>query len=551
MRRNTLWGVAAIVVTFSLVQSFAQEISVPPLIKFESVLRNAAGQALAGVQGVTFGLYEDKSGGVPLWLETQNVNSDDQGRFVALLGATTGRGVPLDLFAAGKARWLSVRANSSEQEQERILLLSVPYSLKASDADTLGGKPLSAFVLASNDQSAPVSSNMSKADDVVVSALTQGTPGRLALFDTDTTSLKDSVITQSSAGLIGVGTGSPTSNFHISTGGSDVTFNMENTGTGGRAYRWDSTNNSSFFGGGRLVMQDINSGGLARMSIDANGFVGFGTAFPGSNLDVVGNNQDMTFNFNNTGPGGHSYRWDSTNSNSGFGGGRLVLQDVSVGGLARFSIDGNGLVGIGTATPAEKLDVTGNIQAAGTVSGTRLISSVATGTAPLTVSSTTQVANLNASLLGGLPASSFGDITGVTAGAGLTGGATSGNASVALNTAALTRGVTYLAGCDTCSVLVDTDDQKTIYFNVVGSMTINSVTCFSNVGTPTINILRDDGTAANVLNSDLACSPSGTTSTDISVSEATLNLNEKLDFAILNAGLTTNRVTVSIKLTVN
>jgi hypothetical protein len=167
------------------------------------------------------------------------------------------------------------------------------------------------------------------------------------------------------------------------------------------------------------------------------------------------------------------------------------------------------------------------------------------------VGSTTQVSNLNASLLGGLPASAFGDITGVTAGAGLTGGADSGNAALGLTVAARTRGITYLAGCDTCSPLADSDDQKTIYFNVVGPMTIASVTCFSDAGSPSINIQRDDGTPASVLTSDMTCSPSGTTTDSFSGSEAVINLGEKLDFVISSAGGTTKRITLSIKTVVN
>ncbi len=49
----------------------------------------------------------------------------------------------------------------------------------------------------------------------------------------------------------------------------------------------------------------------------------------------------------------------------------------------------------------------GNVSAAGSLSGKQLISTVATGTAPLQVASTTLVPNLNASLLGGKAASAF------------------------------------------------------------------------------------------------------------------------------------------------
>src|SRR5207245_7367940 len=52
-------------------------------------------------------------------------------------------------------------------EQPRVLLLSVPYALKAADAETIGGLPPSAFVLA-----APQTSSAS------VAASTGGSPSQ-------------------------------------------------------------------------------------------------------------------------------------------------------------------------------------------------------------------------------------------------------------------------------------------------------------------------------------------------------------------------------------
>jgi hypothetical protein len=99
-------------------------------------------------------------------METQNVTADAEGNYSVQLGATKPRGLPLDLFSSGEARWLGVRINNGE-EQPRVLLLSVPYALKAADAETVGGLPPSAFVLAapptaagpSNDASANRASN--------------------------------------------------------------------------------------------------------------------------------------------------------------------------------------------------------------------------------------------------------------------------------------------------------------------------------------------------------------------------------------------------------
>lgn len=56
--------------------------------------------------------------------------------------------------------------------------------------------------------------------------------------------------------------------------------------------------------------------------------------------------------------------------------------------------------------------VTGTLAATSTVQGTQLISTIATGTAPLVVSSTTQVANLNVATAGSFSGNLSGDVTG-------------------------------------------------------------------------------------------------------------------------------------------
>ncbi|MGO9270756.1 MAG: hypothetical protein ACLQOO_10980, partial [Terriglobia bacterium] len=101
------------------------------------------------VVGVTFSLYELQEGGSPLWSESQQVRLDEQGRYAVLLGATEAEGLPLDLFTSGRALWLAVQPQlPGAVEQPRVLLVAVPYALKASDSDTLGGKPASAYALA-------------------------------------------------------------------------------------------------------------------------------------------------------------------------------------------------------------------------------------------------------------------------------------------------------------------------------------------------------------------------------------------------------------------
>jgi len=128
-------------------QSSATGAPVPNLVNFAGTLKDSRGHPIQSVTGVTFSLYAQEEGGVPLWLETQNVQADGKGNYTVQLGATKAEGLPLELFTSSTARWLGVQINGGE-EQPRVLLVSVPYALKAADSQTLGGLPASAFMLA-------------------------------------------------------------------------------------------------------------------------------------------------------------------------------------------------------------------------------------------------------------------------------------------------------------------------------------------------------------------------------------------------------------------
>lgn len=138
----------------SLSERRETEPAVPRLVKLSGHQKDATGRPRTGIAGMTFALYRDQTGGSPLWLETQNVYLDDQGSYSVILGSSHSNGIPLELFASGEARWLGIRVLlPGEEEQERLQLISVPYALKAGDAATLGGKPLSAFLLAPEEDS--------------------------------------------------------------------------------------------------------------------------------------------------------------------------------------------------------------------------------------------------------------------------------------------------------------------------------------------------------------------------------------------------------------
>src|SRR5712691_7670369 len=188
-------------------------LAVPRLIKFAGTLRDAQGKPLSNTVGLTFAIYKEQEGGAALWLETQNVPLDEQGHYSVLLGATKSDGLPLELFTSGEPRWLGVQVNlPKELEQPRVLLVSVPYALKAADAETLGGKPFSAFVLATppSEGGAGASKVSNAAATRAVAAATiggGGTQNFVAKFDATGANVINSSLFDN--GQVGIGTTSP------------------------------------------------------------------------------------------------------------------------------------------------------------------------------------------------------------------------------------------------------------------------------------------------------------------------------------------------------
>ncbi len=134
---------------------------VPRLIRFSGVALDETHNPMTGVLGFTFSLYEDQQGGSALWVETQNIQADANGHYTALLGSASAEGMPLELFSSGEAQWLGVQIQG-QAERARVLLVSVPYALKAHEAETLSGRSISDFVLL-NKASSSSSSNATEA----------------------------------------------------------------------------------------------------------------------------------------------------------------------------------------------------------------------------------------------------------------------------------------------------------------------------------------------------------------------------------------------------
>jgi hypothetical protein len=332
---------------------------VPRLVNFSGKAIDAQRKVITGIFGATFAIYKDQFEGSPVWIETQNVQADARGNFTAQLGAANPEGLPLDLFSSAEARWLGVTFNGG-QEQPRVLLLSVPYALKAADAQTLGGLPASAFVLATpviageaSLSSPAAAANSSSASPSTSSDVTTsgGTANALPLFTT-ATNVQNSIVTQTGTTAVTVA-GKLN---HPATGAATATAGKNSQPETFVASAFNKTTSAAVPQTFELQAEpagnDTTSAGAT-----LNLLFGSGTAAPAETGLKIGPKGVITFAAGQTFP-----------------------------------------------------TVTGNETVTGDLTASELISTVATGTAPLKVASTTQVANLNASFLDGLPATSFANL---------------------------------------------------------------------------------------------------------------------------------------------
>lgn len=349
---------------------------VPQIVSFSGSLQNVRN---AGSVGITFCLYKDQHGGAPLWIETQNVMVDADGKFTVALGADHASGVPLDLFASGQARWLGIQPES-QPEQDRVLLATVPYAAKAGDAETLGGKPLSAFVLA---QQTTGTLTAEKPASLMATSLWPGGATANSTAPTwlsnympkflDASTLGNSTIVDT-GGKIGIGTATPESILDV-VGNSGMMVKIGNVPW---AFRFGS----------------LQSG---------TQFIGIGVKKNGANNNYVATSQNIA-TVNHT---AMEFNYD--------GSWRIKQQshqpdDTILNLSTSLALTPDGNFGVGTNAPAQKIEVSGNVKINGTGNGIMFPDGTSLKTA------------------------NVGTLTGVTVGTGLTGGGTSGILAVGLDT---------------------------------------------------------------------------------------------------------------------
>ena len=387
--------------------------AVPHWVRFSGTVKDANGSTRNGVLGVTFALYKEEQGGAPLWLETQNVQIDLNGHYTVNLGATKSDGLPQELFVTGEARWLGVQVEG-QVEQLRTLLLSVPYALKAGDAETVGGLPPSAFVLvAPNGGSTGSGTSRNYSDSGNQPPVGgSGTQNFIPLWTDNSGTLGNSVMFQSGTGSsakTGINTTTPAATLDVN--GAVISrgaLQLPSTGTasasGGFKSQPFSLQGSSFNSGTQQAIGPLfqwqtepTGNNTSNPAGTLNLLYGNGGGQPGETGLNIANNGRITFAAGQTFPG------------------TGTITGVTAGsGLVGGGTSGNVTISINTAAAqktyarlAAANTFTANQTVNATLSAKQLISTATQGTAPLQVSSTTQVPNLNASLLDGLSANAF------------------------------------------------------------------------------------------------------------------------------------------------
>jgi endosialidase-like protein len=311
-------AVSALVLTLVLSSgvAFAQSapdpsVSIPRLITITGVYRPADGRPPAAVETVTLSVYAEETGGTPLFQETQQVTLDDRGRYSVVLGAAHTDGIPPSVFAAG-AQWLGTAfERTGEAEGPRVRLTSVPYALRAAEADTLGGHPASDYQLATGGTSTARTAAGTQSDVTAPAAELPGTPNQIAKY-VSTTDVGPAAMYESGTGLVGIGTTTPFDSLHIR-------FTNTNGGATGLAVQNLGNTNTSYSG---MLFYDQN-GALGQ-------FQGF-------------NNVTHEYRINNIARNGAA-QFDGSINFMG-------------GSVSRFYVAPNGNIGIGTTSPSALLEV--------------------------------------------------------------------------------------------------------------------------------------------------------------------------------------------------
>ncbi|MBD3368272.1 MAG: hypothetical protein GF405_08925 [Candidatus Eisenbacteria bacterium] len=398
----------------------------PATMSYQGVLRDDLGNVVPdGTYQMEFTIYDSETAGNTLWAGSKHVAVTD-GIFDVILGSDTPLDIPFD------ARyWLGIAVEGEPELTPRVELTAAPYARRAAVADSIeGGLPGDTDWTESGGNVYRTSGNVgigtsSPSHDLDVQGSAHA--GQLHFYEMDgimatLSTLSASAVYVSSqfdlpsgaadghvltSDAYGQGTWQPAPGVTPPGSSGDIIFNDGGSLGATPNLYYDAVNDRLGIGTNSPVT-DLDVDGHARMSnltvantVDASNVMA--PTFSLSTGQITDLTVSSVFTLSDSPVDGYVLTSDAS------GNGTWQPAPTGIGGsgtsnyVPRFSssttltnsvvYDDGSSVGIGTTTPSATLDVAGSLSVADDISA-----NVATGSAPISVRSTTVCGNLNSDL---------------------------------------------------------------------------------------------------------------------------------------------------------
>lgn len=415
--KNTSAIVALMLTIMFALSTNSASAQVPQTLNYQGYLTDSAGQALLDPVVVEFSIYSVETGGTPLWSEFQNV-FPAQGLFSTSFGST-GNPFPPSMFDT--PLYLGVKVSVDPEMTPRTPLSASAYSLKAEDAQTLGG-----MTPASLDQSAEVNALQTDL------ATTQGSVSALETSTNQAISSVQTIASDALASATGnqnqlnsLSTNVTQNSTDLNTAENDIAALESSVATkqnrvngvclSGSSIRaidnngnvtcepddaslWRTSGPHSFLDPGLRVGLGSSSpaasiqidapagtdpfrarvSAATKLRVHANGSVsvgtatagldngmyvfgstGMGTNIPNAKLDILDDNWQLGLDNNNV--GGDDWFVGSSADAWAIGGGKFIVSTTDNSNSHALVIDSSKEVGLGTSDPQTRLHVAGGV----------------------------------------------------------------------------------------------------------------------------------------------------------------------------------------------
>lgn len=369
---------------------------VPDRLNYQGMLRKGDGTPEpAGYKDIEFRIYNTPTAGTLQWARTHRVSLDANGLFNVVLmegGSPITQGSPLyndltSVFTAadGQDRYIELTVAGSTPIQPRQRFVTAAYAFLAADV-TQAKENFTVMGSLTVQNSARVQSltvdTTATLNEATVQSLTVGSSATLNKITPASTLTVD--------GDMEIGLGN-TDYHHLRLGGGNSSgylygsypalpdgihlgYNYYKDASGVDHVRnlgGPTSRLSLGYGEIKLATGGINTPPTNHMILDQYGRVGIGTTSPAQLLQVgsasVENSQGMIRLGSRSGTESYMRTWDigvpQTGSDLSGQGYSFVIDDIQLGTTPEFMIKyGSGNVGIGTTSPAAKLDVNGDVK---------------------------------------------------------------------------------------------------------------------------------------------------------------------------------------------